>query len=139
MLSSVSPVITGAEAASPQPTTPLSVSIRTSTLSARRTSSPAMMTGLSIGRLTAIGSIVLIFIQVPADDSLQLLDPGLVDDAPEQIDLVGHARPRGVRALWSDLEASLIQLFFHFLSGEDLKGFRFQPLHNFGRCLRGSK
>ena len=60
MLSSVSPVITGAEAASPQPTRPLSASIRTSTLSARRTSSPAMMTGLSIGRLTAIGSIVLI-------------------------------------------------------------------------------
>ena len=60
MLSSVSPVIIGAEAASPQPTRPLSASIRTSTLSARRTSSPAMMTGLSIGRLTAIGSIVLI-------------------------------------------------------------------------------
>ena len=60
MLSSVSPVITGAEAASPQPTRPLSASIRTSTLSARRTSSPAMMTGLSIGRLTAIGSMVLI-------------------------------------------------------------------------------
>src|SRR5690242_3882630 len=59
MLSSVSPVITGAEAASPQPTRPLSASILTSTLSARRTSSPAMMTGLSIGRLTAIGSIDL--------------------------------------------------------------------------------
>jgi hypothetical protein len=29
-------------------------------LSARRTSSPAMMTGLSIGKLTAMGSIVLI-------------------------------------------------------------------------------
>ena len=60
MLSSVSPVITGADAASPQPTVPSSASMRTKTLSARRTSSPAMMTGLSIGRLTAIGSMVLI-------------------------------------------------------------------------------
>src|SRR5579885_2199450 len=60
MLSSVSPVITGAEAASPQPMRPLSAAMRTSTLSARRTSSPAMITGLSIGRLTAIGSMVLI-------------------------------------------------------------------------------
>src|SRR5215475_8026483 len=60
MLSSVSPVMTGADAASPQPTTLLSASIRTSTFSARRTSSPAMITGLSIGRLTAIGSMDLI-------------------------------------------------------------------------------
>ncbi len=58
MLSSVSPVMTGAEAASPQPTSPSSAAIRTSTLSARRTSSPAMITGLTIGRLTAIGSML---------------------------------------------------------------------------------
>ncbi len=79
MLSSVSPVITGAEAASPQPTSPLSVSMRTSTLSARRTSSPAMITGLSIGRLTAIGSMVLIFTMaflVP----VQLRPPSILRD-----------------------------------------------------------
>ena len=59
MLAIVSPVISGADAASPQPMMPLSAPIRTSTLSARRTSSPAMITGLRIGRLTATGSIVL--------------------------------------------------------------------------------
>ena len=66
MLASVSPVITGAEAASPQPTRPSSSSIRTSTLSAARTSSPAMMTGLIIGSRTAIGSIDLIIAIVAA-------------------------------------------------------------------------
>ncbi len=60
MLASVSPVITGAEAASPQPIRPPSSSIRTSTFSAARTSSPAMMTGFFIGSRTAIGSIDLI-------------------------------------------------------------------------------
>src|SRR5262245_50991760 len=61
MLSTVSPVMVGAEAASPQPTTPLSASIRTSTLSACRISTPAMNTGFFIGKLTAIGSTRLIF------------------------------------------------------------------------------
>jgi hypothetical protein len=60
MLARVSPVMVGAEAASPHPTTPLSASTRTSMLSARRTSSPAMMTGLIIDKLIAIGSIVRI-------------------------------------------------------------------------------
>ncbi len=63
MLAVVSPVMVGAEAASPQPTKPLSASMRTSTLSARATVSPAMVTGFFIGRLTAIGSIDLIFTQ----------------------------------------------------------------------------
>src|SRR5205814_641461 len=48
MLSTVSPVMVGAEAASPQPTRPLSASMRTSTLSARALSTPAMTTGLII-------------------------------------------------------------------------------------------
>src|SRR5262245_36100657 len=61
MLSTVSPVMVGAEAASPQPTTPLSASMRTSTLSARLISTPAMTTGFFIGKLTAIGSTRLIF------------------------------------------------------------------------------
>src|SRR5215471_8893797 len=61
MLSTVSPVMVGAEAASPQPTTPLSASIRTITLSARLISTPAMMTGFFMGKLTAIGSTRLIF------------------------------------------------------------------------------
>src|SRR5215471_13976901 len=61
MLSTVSPVMVGAEAASPQPITPLSASMRTSTLSAWRISTPAMTTGFFIGRLTAIGSTRLIF------------------------------------------------------------------------------
>src|SRR5262245_46257865 len=65
MLSSVSPVWTGAGAASPQPTAPLSASIRTRTVSARRSTSAAMMTGLCIGRLTAIGSMVLICTTTP--------------------------------------------------------------------------
>ena len=61
MLSTVSPVMVGAEAASPQPTTPLSASSRTSTLSACLISTPAMNTGFFIGKLTAIGSMRLIF------------------------------------------------------------------------------
>src|SRR5262245_4166736 len=61
MLSTVSPVMVGADAASPQPTTPLSASIRTSMLSACLISTPAMNTGFFIGRLTAIGSMRLIF------------------------------------------------------------------------------
>src|SRR6516164_4203495 len=60
MLSTVSPVMVGADAASPQPTTPLSASTRTSTLSACRISTPAMNTGFFIGKLTAIGSTLLI-------------------------------------------------------------------------------
>src|SRR5262245_2509720 len=60
MLSTVSPVMVGAEAASPQPTIPLSASIRTSTLSACLISTPAMNTGFFIGKLTAIGSTRLI-------------------------------------------------------------------------------
>src|SRR6516164_3507611 len=62
MLSTVSPVMVGAEAASPQPTIPLSASMRTSTLSARLISTPAMKTGFFMGKLTAIGSMCLIFI-----------------------------------------------------------------------------
>ena len=61
MLATVSPVMVGAEAASPQPTKPLSASMRTRTLSARATVSPAICTGFFIGRLIAIGSIALIF------------------------------------------------------------------------------
>src|SRR5713226_9054897 len=61
MLSTVSPVIVGADAASPQPITPLSASMRTTTLSACRISTPAMTTGFFIGMLTAIGSMRLIF------------------------------------------------------------------------------
>src|SRR3979409_1965167 len=53
MLSTVSPVMVGAEAASPQPMTPLSDSMRTSTLSACRISTPAMNTGFFMGKLTA--------------------------------------------------------------------------------------
>ena len=61
MLATVSPVMVGAEAASPQPTHPSSDSMRTRTLSARATVSPAIFTGFFIGKLTAIGSIALIF------------------------------------------------------------------------------
>ncbi len=132
MLSSVSPVITGADAASPQPTSPLSASIRTSTLSARRTSSPAMMTGLIIGRLTAIGSIDLmrtvnhlcLFAAAPAivlrdggrdcvRPALKFRDTSLIDDVPEHVDFFGYARPGGVSALRPHLEAGFVQLFFH--------------------------
>src|ERR1700761_3531642 len=61
MLATVSPVMVGAEAASPQPTKPPSDSMRTITLSARATGSPAIWTGFFIGKLIAIGSIALIF------------------------------------------------------------------------------
>src|SRR5687768_1803333 len=61
MLSTVSPVMVGADAASPQPTTPFSASIRTSILSACLISTPAMTTGFFMGKLTAIGSMRLIF------------------------------------------------------------------------------
>src|SRR5262249_17691840 len=65
MLSTVSPVMVGAEAASPQPITPVSDAIRTSTLSACRISTPAMNTGFFIGSATAMGSIDLTFISAP--------------------------------------------------------------------------
>ena len=61
MLSTVSPVMVGAAAASPQPTAPLSASMRTRTLSACLISTPAMKTGFFMGKLTAIGSTRLIF------------------------------------------------------------------------------
>ena len=61
MLSTVSPVMCGAEAASPQPTLPSAASTRTSRLSAVRISTPAIFIGLAIGRLTAIASMRLIF------------------------------------------------------------------------------
>src|ERR1035438_2467911 len=114
MLSSVSPVITGAAAASPHPTNPSSASMRTSTLSARRTSSPAMMTGLSIGRLTAIGSIVLICTGAPRNDLLlDLRNSGRVDDFLELADFLGHARPGILGALRTHRETRLVQFFLH--------------------------
>ena len=64
MLATVSPVMVGAEAASPQPTTPSSDSMRSSTLSARATVSAAICTGFFIGRLTAMGSIDLILTRI---------------------------------------------------------------------------
>ena len=54
MLPGVSPVIVGAEAASPQPMMPSLVSMRASTFSALRTSSNDIFTGLIIGRLMAM-------------------------------------------------------------------------------------
>ncbi len=57
MLATVSPVMVGAEAASPQPTAPSSDSMRTRTFSARVTVSPAIFTGFFIGRLMAMGSM----------------------------------------------------------------------------------
>src|SRR4051812_11180035 len=106
MLASVSPVITGADAASPQPTLPSLASIRTSMFSAARISSPAMMTGFFIGRRTAIGSIDLI-IAVRARP-LKLLDAGLIDDVLEHIDFLHHPTPCGVGAFRAHLEAGLI-------------------------------
>ena len=53
----------GAAPAPPQPTTPPSVSSRTSTFSALFTSSNAILSGFAIGRLTAIGSMRLIFMR----------------------------------------------------------------------------
>src|SRR6266851_3858027 len=71
MLSTVSPVMVGAEAASPQPMMPLSASTRTSTLSAALISTPAITTGFFIGKLTAIASTRLIFtLQSPQSDHL---------------------------------------------------------------------
>src|SRR5579862_4843008 len=115
MLSSVSPVMSGADAASPQPVMPLSDSIRTSTLSARRTSSPAMITGLSIGRLTGIGSMLLIFTaRVPRLAPLHLFDAGLVDDVLEQADFLGDPRPGGIGAFRAHQEAGFVELVLHF-------------------------
>ena len=66
----------GAEAASPQPTMPLSASIRTRTLSACLISTPAMNTGFFIGKLTAIGSMCLIFtLQSPCQSLSQYAPP----------------------------------------------------------------
>ena len=85
MLSTVSPVMVGAEAASPQPTTPLSASMRTRTLSACLISTPAMNTGFFIGKLTAIGSTRLIFtaaISLTSPSASMLLQ---FDQRPEKI------------------------------------------------------
>src|SRR5215831_2617426 len=133
MLSSVSPVMTGAEAASPQPTKP-PASMRTRTLSARRTSSPAMTTGLSIGKLTAIGSMVLIC--TPITSGLQLLDAGLVDDALEQINFLGHAGPSGVGSFCAHLETGLEQFLFHVRCIKHLQCLFLQPFDGFRRRFR---
>src|SRR5581483_942251 len=154
MLSSVSPVMTGADAASPQPTSPVSLSMRTSTLSARRTSSPAMMTGLRIGRLIAIGSTVLIctpiipaFLPTRPPSSrwrarsirrwpiLEPLHVGLLDDALEHVDFLGHTRPGIFGAFRTHLETALEEHLFHFRSTENLQYFSFEPLDCLGRRL----
>src|ERR1019366_9845745 len=106
MLSSVSPVMIGAGAPSPQPTKSLSASTRPSTLSARHTPSPAMMTGLSIGRLTAIGSMVRMR---TAAQPLQLLHAGLIDNVLEHPDFLADARPGGIGALRPHLETGFVQ------------------------------
>jgi hypothetical protein len=62
MLSIVSPVIVGADAASPHPHCPSSVSSLTKTLSALAIATPAILMGFDIGRLTAIASTRLIFV-----------------------------------------------------------------------------
>src|SRR5579859_2414108 len=128
MLLIVSPVITGADAASPQPTRPLSAAMRTSTLSARRTSSPAMITGLSIGRLTATGSIVL----TCTADPLELLHASFFDNVLKHRDFLGHACPGGVGALRPHLEAGLVKLLLHLRRAQHFQGFRLQPFDDFG-------
>src|SRR3954467_5973154 len=91
MLSTVSPVMVGAEAASPQPVTPSSASMRTSTLSAVLISTPAMKTGFFIGRLTAIGSTRLILtLQSPRLISDPFFPPHLRDLACVQSQLAGE-------------------------------------------------
>src|ERR1035437_3639163 len=110
MLSSVSPVMIGADAASPQPTKSLSASTRTSTLSARRTTSPAMMTGLSMGRLTAMGSMVRMR---TAAQPLPLLHAGLIDNVLEHRDFPADARPGGIGALRPYLKTGFVQFLFH--------------------------
>src|ERR1700690_1094757 len=122
----------GAEAASPQPTRPLSASTRTNTLSARRTTSPAMMTGLSMGRLTAIGSMVRMR---TAAQPLQLLHAGLIDNVLEHRDFLADARPGRIGALRPYLETGFVKLLLHFRCGEDLERFLFQPLNRLRRRL----
>src|SRR5262249_56345676 len=63
----VSRVMVGGGGAPPQPTTPLSAWTRTSTLSARAISTPAMTTGFFMGKLTAIASTRLIFMVLALD------------------------------------------------------------------------
>src|SRR3954470_7028171 len=91
MLSTVSPVMVGADAASPQPTVPLSASMRTSRLSARDTSSPAITTGFFIGRLIATGSTRLIFTK---DAPFKPPDRGVVAQLPGHPDRVRRAPHR---------------------------------------------
>src|SRR5262245_51657748 len=108
MLSTVSPVCIGAAPDSPQPTRPLSASIRTSTLSARRMSSPAMMTGLRIGRLTAIGSMDFMFNLSPV---MRGLDPHIHLLAKTD-GLPGHAAARQPA---NDIESFAIRHALQFL------------------------
>src|SRR5580704_11378037 len=84
MLATVSPVMVGAAAASPQPTTPLSDSTRTRMLPARETVSPAIFTSFFIGRLMAIGSMDLMRTIFPGRDGA--IVPGRA--APPQAGLV---------------------------------------------------
>src|ERR1035437_5358271 len=110
MLSSVSPVMIGAEAASPQPTKSLSAWTRTAALAARRPTPPAMMTGLSMGRLTAIGSMVRMR---TGAQPLQLLHAGLIDNVLEHRDFLADARPGGIGALRPYLETGFVQFLFY--------------------------
>src|SRR6185369_1749353 len=110
MLSMVSPVMVGADAASPQPTWPVSVSILTSTLSALSIRTPAIFIACAIGRRTAIAStrliragaaasagrvgmavvVVIAYVQV---ESLVLVEPS------DRLDGAGEALVIGVEKL----------------------------------------
>src|SRR5215475_4907567 len=103
MLSTVSPVIVGAEAASPQPTTPVSDPTRTSTLSAWRISTPAMNTGFFIGSATAMGSIDAIFMEAPSAFGTALLE---FDQRAEE---VGRVNESDALARYITLRAAVAQ------------------------------
>src|ERR1700730_13717393 len=132
MLAVVSPVMVGAEAASPQPTSPLSACRRTSTLSARLTSSPAMMTGLIIGRLTAMGSIFVMF----TAGRLLRLDAGLGDDLPEHRHFFGHARHMALAVLGLHLEPQFGELPAHLGSAQNGQRLLLEPADDLGRRFR---
>src|ERR1700681_3966702 len=123
MLALVSPVMVGAEAASPHPTRPVSASRRTSTLSARLTSSPAMMTGLIMGKLTAMGSIFAMF---TAGDLLRL-DAGLGDDLTEHRHLFGDACHMALAVLGLHLEPQFGQFPPHVGSSQNGQRLLLEP------------
>jgi hypothetical protein len=100
-----------------------------------------MMTGLSIGRLTAIGSIVLICTRqlgrcarrgeataarLHSVMNYSFLNAGLIDDALEQSNFLGRTRPESRRQPLPAPGSRIVKFFLHFMRCENFERFLFE-------------